>query len=213
MSDISTNKILFNYMKYFTNTISDNLEDILQYKNTSVIDKNTSVIDKNNSSIILKKIYTIFQNNSDYSQSLNFISIGSASNIEHKYYSVLPPKDNHQIPTFLYNILIDPYIKYNYINIFLIDERIEDIPYIINNSSFQFEKKNECWNYKNINIYSYKNNINNYEKELHYLVKIYNILSFNGKLIVNDYSGLEIDRIFEYLFYKYDNTISHCAKT
>ena len=59
---------------------------------------------------VFDKIYNICESKPEYYNSLNFVSIGSASNIQHKYYNILPPKDNHQLPPCIYNII------YNIIN-------------------------------------------------------------------------------------------------
>jgi hypothetical protein len=187
------NNILFSYEKY----------NLISFIDTTKIDEiinfnNYILKDIQHSHIVFKYIYNILLNIS-IENSFNFISIGSASNLEVKYYNILPQKDNHQIPSFLNKIINNN--KYNKINIFLIDERLETPPYIINNSNLNFKKiKKNYWKFNNINIYSFKLNINKFDSELEYLIKISNILDIYSKIIINDYSGLEIDKILEYKF-------------
>ena len=90
-------------------------------------------------------------------------------------------------------------------NIFLIDERLETPPYIIQNSKYIFEKslrldtniKYNHWTSNNINVYAFSYNIYNYKNELPYIKKLMNYIIQPGCLVINDYSGLELDRIFE----------------
>ena len=155
------------------------------------------ITDNTNDSII-EYIYNIFESNTSYYNDYNFISIGCASNIEHKYYSILPPKDNHQIPPFLMNY-IRTKNNNERINIFLIDERLSKPPYVINNMEFDdFKLINEtnCYNnwfskFNNINIYAFYNNITNYKEEY----KAYNKLKkkISNKLHIKDYSGFNMD--------------------
>jgi len=205
LNNICSSKIIFNYNKSIINTIGDNIDDILSFSNK--INNNTG----NTGNNVFDKIYNICESNPEYYNSLNFVSIGSASNIQHKYYNILPPKDNHQLPPCIYNI-IDNIINHSVgvnikqCNIFLIDDRIEDPPYIVNNSYLHFERNNECWTSEGdckINVYILHQNIYNYDTEITYIRKIYDKIN-NGLFIINDYSGLEIDRILDY---KFDRTL------
>ena len=183
---------IFSYNKLYIKSIHDinDINEILLFNKKIV----NNIRDNN---IIFKNIYDIFNNNLTYYTSYNFISIGSACNLEHKYYNLLPPNDNHQIPPFLNNI-IDKNL-YDTINIFLIDERLESPPYIIEYSNLVFNKINDnYWKSNNINVYSFKYNMYNYDDEIFYLKKILNKMSNTSKIIINDYSGLEIDKILEY---------------
>ena len=93
---------------------------------------------------------------------------------------------------FLTNIIEQSTIK-DTINIYLVDDRIEDPPYIIHNSSYEFIKTDNHWVYSAkccINVYILKYNICNYEIEKKYISKIYNTIK-EGIFIINDYSGLE----------------------
>ena len=56
------------------------------------------------------------------------------------------------------------------------------------------------WKADYISIYSFNLNISNFDSELEYLIKIIKLLDIYSKVIINDYSGLEIDKILEYKF-------------
>jgi len=196
---------LFAYKKYFINTISNDIDELVEYHNNTAL---TTTALTNNIDIF-KCIYNIVRSSIYDSSVFNFVSIGSASNLDSKYYSIIPSYDNHQLPTFIVDIIDKN--EYQEYNMFLIDERLEEPPYIIQNSKYSFTKNDEYiydnksnhWKSNNINVYSFNSNIYNYKSELIYIKKIIECIKQEqqeqqGQLIINDYSGLELDRIFEY---------------
>ena len=195
---------LFGFNKYFINVLSTDIHELIEYQERINKLSGDNTLSRDNS--LFNQIYNIVSSKLDGHTAFNFISIGSASNLDSKCYNIIPDKNNHQLPPFIVD-LIDNNPDKDY-NVFLIDERLENPPYIINNSKYIFKKsinqdniKYNCWKSNNVTVYAFNYNIYNYKNELEGCKKLIKYIKHPGYLIINDYSGLELDRIFEYELY------------
>lgn len=138
---------------------------------------------------------------------INYIGIGSAARLFEKKIKELPTEQMHQFPGFL-----SDYHKRNQkipIRIVLIDEGLENIPYIVQNFfESKWTKKDNIFSNKkeNIVVVSIKENINfDYEKRMYAedTLKLFSILNnyviqTKNLMFVHDFSGNNTSLLAEY---------------
>ena len=162
--------------------------------------------------ISLNNLYDYLSNNIK-SSCINYIGIGSAARLSEKNINILSDSDMHQYPPFLQN-----FHKYNLdipIRLILIDEGLEEIPYIVSNYYNNWDRKNNIFFNKNqdITVISINENIYyDYKKRMYddKTIKLFSCLNnymiqTNNLMFVHDFSGNNISLLAEY----YENENIH----